>query len=97
MNIYFENLAFRLPWPPIKISDLDKFIWLVEDYSEYLSVKLFQNICSNTEINANFHFSHYKYINTIYVEANVMNIYAKFNFIPFMASEKEMFEYFSKV
>ena len=21
---FFENVAFRLPWPPIKISDLDK-------------------------------------------------------------------------
>ena len=21
---FFENLVFRLPWPPIKISDLDK-------------------------------------------------------------------------
>ena len=47
---------------------------------------------SNTEMNANFHFSHYKYMetlswhctlatttkNTIYVDANVMNMYAKF-------------------
>ena len=24
LNIFFENLAFRLPWQPIKISDLDK-------------------------------------------------------------------------
>ena len=23
-NIFFENLAFQLPWQPIKISDLDK-------------------------------------------------------------------------
>ena len=22
--VFSENLAFRLPWPPIKISDLDK-------------------------------------------------------------------------
>ena len=58
-----------------------------------------QNICSNTEINANFHFSNYKYMETlschskeitwimtiktiIYVEANVMNIYAKFQLHP---------------
>ena len=61
--------------------------------------KTCQNICSNTEIKANFHFSHYKYMymencrnnestwattikNIIYVEANVMNIYAKFQFHP---------------
>ena len=24
LNIYFENLAFQLPWTPIKISNLDK-------------------------------------------------------------------------
>ena len=24
LNIFFKNLAFRLPWQPIKISDLDK-------------------------------------------------------------------------
>ena len=32
---FFKNLAFRLPWQPIKISDLDK------DYSSKISVKLF--------------------------------------------------------
>ena len=30
----------------------------------------------------------------IYVEANVMNIYAKFSFIPITASEEKIFEYF---
>ena len=36
-----KNFAFRLPRPPIKISDLGaKFIWLVEDYSRNISVKL---------------------------------------------------------
>ena len=24
LDIFFENLAFRLPWQPIKISDFDK-------------------------------------------------------------------------
>ena len=65
------------------------------------SVKLFQNSCSNTEINANFHFSHSHYKsmetlschsnestwamtikNIIYVEANVTNMYAKFQLHP---------------
>ena len=32
--------------------------------------------------------------NTIYVAANVINIYAKFQLHPFMASEKKIFEYF---
>ena len=35
--------------------------------------------------------------NIIYVEANVMNIYAKFQLHPpLMASEKKIFEYFFK-
>ena len=32
--------------------------------------------------------------NTTYVEANVMNIYEKFQLHPLIASEKEIFEYF---
>ena len=32
--------------------------------------------------------------NINYVEANVMNIYAKFQLHPLMASEKKIFEYF---
>ena len=32
--------------------------------------------------------------NTIYVEANVMNMYAKFSFISLTASEEKIFEYF---
>ena len=37
---FFENLAFRLPGQPIKISDFDKFMWLVKYYSRNISVKL---------------------------------------------------------
>ena len=32
--------------------------------------------------------------NIIYVEANVLNVYAKFHLIPPMASEKKIFEFF---
>ena len=32
--------------------------------------------------------------NTIYVEANAMNIMQSFSFVPLMASEKKIFEYF---
>ena len=32
--------------------------------------------------------------NTIYVEANVMNIYTKFQLHPLMASEKKIFDFF---
>ena len=110
-----ENLAFRLPWPPIKISDLDKIQMVGRGLlQKYFSIFFFQNICSNTEINANSNFSHYKYMetlschsnestwattikNTIYVEANVMNIMQSFSFIPLMASEKIFWIFFSKI
>ena len=55
--IFFVNLAFLLPWQPIKSAVLTKFIWVVEDYSRNISVKKRkknQNICSKTDINANF-------------------------------------------
>ena len=90
-----ENLAFRLPWPPFKISGLDKIHMAGRGLLQKHFSKTFVKISANTEINANFHFSHYKYMenlschssestlattikNIIYVEANVMNIYAKF-------------------
>ena len=34
-----------------------KFIWIVDDYSRNISVKKNINICSETVVNANFHFS----------------------------------------
>ena len=88
---FFKNLAFRLPCNQSKSVIWTKFIWLVKDYS--------RNICSNTVINANFHFSFYKSKETLscqsnestwattiknifYVEANVMNKYAKFQLHP---------------
>ena len=42
-----------------------KFIWIVEDYSRNISVKKNLNICSETAKIANFHFSHYKSMETI--------------------------------
>ena len=55
-----ENLAFRLP---IKISGLDTIHMVGRGILQKHFSNLFcQNICSNTEINANFHFSHYKYM-----------------------------------
>ena len=32
--------------------------------------------------------------NTTYEEANVLSMYAKFGFIPYLVSEKKIFEYF---
>ena len=97
---FFENLAFWLPWQPIKISDLDKVHTAGRRLLQKHFYKIFlQNICSNTEINANFHFFHYKSMETLsfhsnestwamtiknilYVEANVMNMYAKLQLHP---------------
>ena len=111
---FFENLAFRFPWQPIKISDLDKIHMvgrgLLQKHFCKTFCKYFQNICSNTEINANFHFSHYKSMeilschsnestwattikNIVYVEANVMNMYAKFHLHPsYGFLEEDFFE-----
>ena len=76
----FSNLAFRLPWQPIKFSGL----------AGLLKEHFCQNICNEIEIKHYFHFSHYKSTetigyhsdestramaikNTTYVGANVMN------------------------
>ena len=94
---FFKNLASRLPWQPIKTSDLDKIHTKRRGLLKKHFIKKNVNICSETEINANFHFSHYKSMETLsfqsnestwamtiknilYVETNVMNMYAKFQF-----------------
>ena len=60
---FFENFAFRLPWPPIKISDLDKIHMVGRGLLQKHFCKTFcQNIYNYTEINANFYFFHYKYM-----------------------------------
>ena len=56
------NLAFRLPWPPIKISDVDKIHMVGRGLLKKHFSKNFVKISAVTEINANFHFSHYKYM-----------------------------------
>ena len=47
-----------------------KFIWLVEDYSRNISVKLCQNICNDIAIKAYFHVSHYKSMETLSCYSN---------------------------
>ena len=100
LNICFENLAFRLPLQPIKISDFDKIDMAGRGLLQIHVCKNFvKNICSNTEINSNLHFSHFKSMKTlschsnettwattiknkIYVETDVMNMYAMFQLHP---------------
>ena len=73
LEYVLENLAFCLPWQPIKISEIwTKSVWLVADYSRTISVFIYlfffilfffffcENIFTETEIYANFHFSNYK-------------------------------------
>ena len=83
-----------------QINNLDKIHIVCRGLlQEHFCKKVCQNICSNTEINANFHFSYYKSMenlschsnqsawvtairNNVFVEANVMNMYAKFQLHP---------------
>ena len=67
---FFENSPFMLPWQPIKFSDLDKIPMnrrglLKEDFC-----KKNLNTCSETAKIANFHFSHYKSMETISFHGN---------------------------
>ena len=66
-DIFFlENLAFRLPWHSIRISDFDKIHMVGRGLlMEHFSKTFCQTICSNTDINANLHFSHYKSMETL--------------------------------
>ena len=48
-----------------------KFIWIIEEYSRNISVKKKNlNTCSETAKIANFHFSHYKSMETISFHSN---------------------------
>ena len=61
---FFENLTIRLSRQPIKINDLDNIHMVGKGLLQEHFCRTFQNICSNTEVNANFHFSHYKSMET---------------------------------
>ena len=67
-----ENLAFRLPWPPINISDLDKIHMFGRGLLKKHFNKTFVKISAVTQTIQNI----------VYVEANVMNICAKFQLHP---------------
>ena len=44
-----ENLAFRLPWPPIKISDLDKIHMVARGLLQKHFSKIFVKISAVTQ------------------------------------------------
>ena len=61
-QIFFANLAFRLPWQPIKFSSLDKIDrvsrGLLQEHRN--SVKLLSKYLRKIAMNDKFHFSHCK-------------------------------------
>ena len=59
---FFENLPFG---NQSNSAIWTKFIWIVEDYSRNISVKKNLNICREAAKIANFHFSHYKSMETL--------------------------------
>ena len=69
---FFETLPFMLPWQPIKFSDLDKIHLnrrgLLKKH--FCKKKKNLNTCSETAKIANFHFSHYKSMETISFHSN---------------------------
>ena len=69
---FLENLAFWLPWQPIKISDLDKIQMVGRGLLQKHFCKNFFKVSAvrNTEINANFHFSLYKSMETLSCHSN---------------------------
>ena len=68
---FFENLPFILPWQPIKFSDLDKIQMNRRGLlKKHFWGKKSLNICSETAKIANFHFSHYKSMETISCHCN---------------------------
>ena len=68
---FFENIPFMVPWQPITFSDLDKIhmnrIGLLK---KHFGKKKNLNTCSETAKIANFHFSHYKSMETISFHSN---------------------------
>ena len=93
--IFFANLAFRLPWKPMKFWGLDKNCM----FGTGPLHKHFWTNCNEIAINANFHFSYYKPMkilschskesthataikNIVFIETNVMIISVKFQLHP---------------
>ena len=67
---FFANLRFMLPLQPFKFSDLDKIHMNRRGLLKKHFCKKNLNICSETAKIANFHFSHYKSVETISFHSN---------------------------
>ena len=68
---FFENLPYMLPWQRIKFSDLDKIHMNHRGLlRKHFCKKENLNTCSETAKIANFHFSHFKSMETISFHSN---------------------------
>ena len=71
LNIFFQNLPFMLQWQSIKFKVLDKIHMNCRGLlKKHFCKKKNLNICSKTTKIANFHFSHYKSMETISCHSN---------------------------
>ena len=67
----FEYFFRKISLSVAKISDFDKIHTVGRGLlQEHFCETFYQNICSNTEINANFHFSDYKSTETLSCHSN---------------------------
>ena len=70
LNIFFENLPFMLPSQPIKSSDLDKSRMKHGGLLNKHFCKKKSNIPNDLAEIVNFHFSHYKSMETLSCHSN---------------------------
>ena len=72
-RLFFENSLFTLRRQPIKLRESNKSLITVENYSINISVKIkfyYPLYIDETVEISNFHFSHYKSIETISCHSN---------------------------
>ena len=68
--IFNRNLAFLLPWQPIKFRGLDKNNMFGEGLFKEHFCKTLVEISAVRAIKANFHFSHYKSVEALSCHSN---------------------------
>ena len=98
---FWENSLLTLPQQPIKLRESDKSLITVENFSINISVKINSIIPYETVEISNFHFSHYKSIETISCHSNQTSHPTEIKNITLVVlltvSEKKNIEYFSKI
>ena len=69
-EFFFENLPFKWPCQPIKLSDLDKIRMKHGGLVNKHFCKKISNIPNDLPETVNFHFSHYKSMGTLSCHSN---------------------------